>query len=173
METLSFSADPTARQTYLEGMCHVLALAISRRTGWPMLALRGTEGGENTVAHVCVEYGHDTSLGLDVRGLMPLSEMMDSHDNVDDLWSEPIDEDELLAIIEDECLLVAYTDEDIEEADRLAEILVARVSDTDLGIGDDEFFADEEDEYVPGDEDAPLGFTWVPDEEIYAGMLAE
>lgn len=108
----------------MSGMCHALALVLHRRTGCPMVAIRGTEGGEDCVAHVAVEHPGDPLFAVDVRGVRPLSEMVEAYHDLDDPWTDLVSEGDLADWI-DEGALHLIDAADTSEADRVADHILA------------------------------------------------
>jgi hypothetical protein len=87
---------------YLNGSCWFLALALHRRTGWPIwaLSLPGCPDRESVpeiVGHVCVRSPEGRY--LDVRGEMSRKEFMRGWDRPSARMMAPLSEEELIAIV--------------------------------------------------------------------------
>lgn len=76
---MNHQPDPDTVAAYMEGDCHAFAVALARRTGWPLAALvddgrRYTPGSDfPTIAHVVVRSPDDRL--LDVRGRHRLDDL--------------------------------------------------------------------------------------------------
>lgn len=110
---------------YRRGGCHVLAIALARRTGWPLIVFRDPER-PGDVTHVAVRHADDFGMGepvyADVKGLFTEDEMRDGLLNGWELELGEASEEEVRA----EHRLADFDEGDLAEAERVVELLIAR-----------------------------------------------
>ena len=76
-----------ARDRYLGGGCHALALAVHERTGWDLAVVWVARGRRTELAHALAIAPGEDELYLDVGGVRGLPEILD------DLGIDPEDEE--------------------------------------------------------------------------------
>lgn len=64
------------RYRFMNGECHLLALELHERTGWPLLAVKTGE----VVLHVAVHPPGHPNLMLDIKGLRPVKSFAQDYD---------------------------------------------------------------------------------------------
>lgn len=116
---------PTVER-YMSGLCHALALAFHREWGWGLVAVRGTEGGEDCIAHVAVLHPDDPGLAIDVRGMRELADLRADYPDLSDAWIQDVDEAVVLRWVAQDRLHDIDAD-DAQDAARVARHISARM----------------------------------------------
>lgn len=92
-----------ARDRYLGGGCHALALAVHERTGWDLAVVWVARGRRTELAHALAIVPGEDELYLDVGGVRGLPEILD------DLGIDPEDEEATVEEPVDAARILALT----------------------------------------------------------------
>jgi hypothetical protein len=123
----NFSASIVER--YTDGHCHALALALHRLAALPMIAVIGEEGGELCVAHVMVAHPSSMDLAIDVRGVRPVRDIVESYYDLHEPFTRFVTEADIDIWVDVEDRL-----ERLEASDMDAALALARRILNALGI---------------------------------------
>lgn len=125
--------DELTRREYLEGCCHILALALHRKYDLPLVALLGEEGGEEIVVHVACEHPNDWTKIIDIEGVRSRKETEDAWYDVREAYWEDITEDWIAQEIEEDNL-IDFDEDLLAEAEAVADRLMGHLRASDPKI---------------------------------------
>ena len=120
LERVTFDLPNSVESRYTTGLCHALALALHRRTGAPMVAIWGVEGGEDCLAHLALRHPDHPGWVVDVRGVRPLDEAVREYYDIADPWTREATPDDVDRWVEDECRLAPLDEADLQDAGHVA-----------------------------------------------------